>query len=79
MDKITPGQDELKALAIALAPFMAAAAQRRHSMVHLELDPAQLLGLPNARAGAGRMLVAVAGGPSIEVLAKAIELAQSPQ
>lgn len=79
MEKITPGTEELKALALAIAPFMVAAGQRGNSMVHLELDPAALLGLPVKREGAGRVLVAIAAGTAIQVLSKAIELAEIPQ
>ena len=71
--------DEMKRLAMALAPFMFEAAQLGHSMVSLEIDMVQLLGLSNAAPGAGLTLVAIAAGPSIPVLEQALAMAQNPQ
>jgi hypothetical protein len=79
LEKINPGKKELQALALAIAPFLVEAGQRGNSMVEITVDPAALLGLPTKRDGAGRVLIAVAAGSSINILARAIELAKNPQ
>ena len=70
-----PTNDDVKKLVAALAPFMAEAAKQRHSMVQMELDPARLFGIAVQREGAGRIFVAAAAGPSIDVLKDAVSVA----
>ena len=71
--------DDLRQLAILSAKFVLEANENGHSMVSVELDPKKLFGIPGRPSdGAGKMLIAIAAGPSIDTLASAMLLAQNP-
>jgi len=72
-----PTDEDVKKLVMAIAPFMAEAAQQKRSMVQIELDPAKVFGIAVQQEGAGRIYFAAAAGPSIEVLKSAVSAAQS--
>lgn len=70
--------EDLKRLALAIAPFIVDASKSKHSLASVELDPAKMFGLPSKREGAGNCVVAIGAGPSIELLKRAIELVKNP-
>lgn len=71
-------KEDVRQLTLLAAKLMANANQHKHSMAHIELDPQKLFNLPG-KSGAGKLFIAVAGGPSIAVLKTAIEIAHNPQ
>jgi hypothetical protein len=70
-------EDDVKQLTLLAAKLMANASVHNHSMAKIELDPQNLFNL-SGKPGAGRLFIAVAGGPSISVLKTAIEIANNP-
>lgn len=70
--------DDLKQLAVLAGKLMLDANKHKHSIAQLELDPKTLFNL-SGKEGAGKIFIAVAAGPSMEVLKTAIALASNPQ
>lgn len=67
--------DDLKKLAILSAKFLLDANKHGHSMATVEIDPVKLFDIPrNQDDGAGRTLIAIAGGPSNATLRTAIQM-----
>lgn len=60
--------------------LMLEAAERGGSMAEIEIDPKKVVGLSTQHApGAGKIFIAVAGGPSIQKLQTALALVDNPQ
>lgn len=73
-------QDELKTLTMLAMKLMLEAAARGGSMAEIEIDPRKVMGVSTRHADdAGNILIAVAGGPSIQKLRTALSLADNPQ
>lgn len=71
--------NDIKQLALLGTKFMLDAKERGHSMATVESDPVKLFGLPGGhKERAGRMVIAIAGGPSIDTLNTAIKMVQNP-
>lgn len=70
-------QQEMQELMFLCSGMMLKAAARNTSMVQLELNPAQVIGL-DVPEGTGRIMVVIAGGPSIPKLKRAIDLVMPP-
>lgn len=73
-------QEELKTLTMVAMKLMLEAAERGGSMAEIEIDPRKVMGFPTQHAdGAGKILIAVAGGPSIQKLQTALALVDNSQ
>ena len=68
--------EDVKQLTLLAAKLMMNANVYKHSMAEIELDPQKIFKLPG-KPGAGKLFIAVAGGPSISVLKTAIEIANN--
>lgn len=66
-------QQEMQELMFLCSGMMLRAAARKASMIQLQLNPAQALGL-DVREGAGRIMVVIAAGPSIPKLKQALDM-----
>lgn len=71
--------DDIKQLAILAAKFMLSAKSKGHSLATIEVDPVKLFSLSGEhKADAGRIMIAIAGGSSIDTLKTAIQIAEKP-
>ena len=66
-------QQEMQELMFLCSGMMLRAAARKASMIQLELNPAQAIGL-NVPEGSGRIMVVIAAGPSIPKLKQALDM-----
>ena len=66
-------QEMMQELMFLCCGLMLGAAARNQSMVQLEMDPGKAAGL-ELENGAGRIMVVIAGGPSIPKLKQALDL-----
>ena len=72
-------QNDRKALALGVAPFIGEAIKNKRSMAVVEIDPLELFqhkGAPNQ--GGPKILIAMAVGSSIRLLQDALGLEQDP-
>ena len=69
--------EDVKQLTLLAAKLMAIANVHKRSMAQIELDPQKLFNR-SGEPGAGKLFIAVAGGPSISVLKTAVEIANNP-
>lgn len=70
-------QQEMQELMFLCSGMMLRAAARKTSMVQLEINPAQAIGL-DVPDGAGRIMVVIAAGPSIPKLKQALDMVSPP-
>ncbi|MDD2468137.1 MAG: hypothetical protein PHI97_29515 [Desulfobulbus sp.] len=69
-------KEQMTRLLEAVSPFIQHAVLNKKSMVTIELNTAQLLGLEDIEAG--NLVVVIAAGPSKELLKQAVFLVDRP-
>ncbi len=77
MNEIEFTNEDVKQLTLLAAKMMLNANKHKKSMAQIEIDPQKIFDLP-LKDGAGKILIVIAGGPSVKELEKAIQLAQNP-
>lgn len=69
-------ENDLKQLAFLAAKLLMSG---NNTMAEVSIDPQKMFNLPGRNESAGKLMVVVAGGESIQTLKSAMALAKTPQ